>query len=775
MSGAWNTRQVCWSILKRTDRYAHRGRPCRLFLFLAILVVIAASAPLARATDGGVDPTFGNNGRVLTDFNNSQDFLYRIAVQPDGKIVAIGDSSGPSSPRFALARYNPDGSLDVTFGPGGKITTVLATGRESATGLLLQPDGKIVISGSIDKPSSTDTSFALVRYNSDGSLDTTFGQGGLVTTNIGPDDDQAARIARQSDGKIVVAGRKGIQFYPTEQRKGNVALARYNPDGSLDATFGTGGITTTDFGQGLESYAVALMIQTDGKIVIAGESSYEFMVARYNVNGSLDVTFGNNGFALTNFSSNWDIPEGAILQPDGKILVVGHAEMQSPYYSMALARYNSDGSPDQSFGNSGKTAVGSGELAAVVVQSNGKIVALGNNGPYFLLLRFNQDGSLDTTFGSGGTIATSFNSDLVQATDLAFQPDGNVVAGGYSEKPYYKNSDFALARYFLGATPPAPPPPSPTPIPMASPTPTATVIPIPTPTPTATANASPSATPESSPTPTSTPTITPAPPPEAPPRSLNISTRVAIETGDNVAIGGFIISGNSPKKVAVRGLGPSLKSAGISHALADPMLELRSADQSMIASNDNWRDNAASAAQLQANGLAPRSDLEAAIVATLSPGTYTAVESGRNGSTGMGLIEVYDLDETSDTLLANISTRGLVRTGDNVLIGGFILGGTSGQTNVLIRAIGPSLDKAGVANFLANPVLELRDSNGLLLQSNDSWKDQQRAAIENTGLAPTEDREAAILVPLSPGAYTAIAAGQDGTMGVGLIEVFNLR
>jgi len=250
---------------------------------------------------------------------------------------------------------------------------------------------------------------------------------------------------------------------------------------------------------------------------------------------------------------------------------------------------------------------------------------------------------------------------------------------------------------------------------------------------------------------------------------------VAVETGDNVAIGGFIISGNSPKKVAVRGLGPSLQSAGISHALVDPMLELRSADQSMIASNDNWRDNAASAAQLQANGLAPRSNLEAAIVATLSPGTYTAVVSGRNGSTGMGLIEVYDLDQASDTLLANISTRGLVRTGDNVLIGGFILGGTSGQTNILIRAIGPSLGKAGIANALANPTLELRDSNGLLLQSNDNWKDQQRAAIENTGLAPASDREAAILVTLSPGAYTAITAGQDGTMGVGLIEVFNLR
>jgi uncharacterized delta-60 repeat protein len=743
-----------------------------------MLVVIAASPHVAYAMDGGLDPTFGANGTVLTDFNNTDDFLDRVAVQPDGKIVAIGFSSGPYYPRFALARYNPDGSLDPTFGIGGKVTTVFTTGRETATGLLIQPDGKIVISGSIDKPSETDTSFALVRYNPDGSPDLTFGNGGLVTTNIGTDTDQATRIALQSDGKILAAGRKGIQFYPTEQRKGNVALARYNPDGSLDATFGNGGIVTSDFGQGLESYAVALVIQSDGKIVIAGESGYEFMVARYNDNGSLDPTFGNNGFTLTNFSSNWDIPTGAVLQPDGKILVVGNAEMQSPYETLALARYNSDGSPDQSFGNGGKALLGSGELGAVVLQSDGRIVALGDDGgSHFLLLRCNQDGSLDTTFGYGGKITTSFNSQWAQGKDLALQPDGKVVAGGYVETPNKtaRNSDFALARYVLGPYQA----PSPTPIPMPSPsstatptaTPTATAIPIPTPT--ATANASPSVTPASSPTPT--PTITPAPPSEPPPRSLNISTRVAIETGDNVAIGGFIISGNSPKKVAIRGLGPSLQSAGISHTLADPVLELRSANQSMIASNDNWRDDAVSAAQLQANGLAPRSDLESAIVITLSPGTYTAIVSGRNGSTGMGLIEAYDLDQAADSVLANISTRGPVLTGDNVLIGGFILGGSSSQTNVLVRAIGPSLAKAGIANALANPTLELRDSNGLLLQSNDNWKDQQRAAIENTGLAPTDDREAAILAPLSPGAYTAIAAGQDGTMGVGLIEVFNLR
>ena len=166
----------------------------------------------AQATDGDLDPTFGNGGKVVTDFNNSTDWLSRIAVQPDGKIVAIGDTH--PSHRGALARYNPDGTLDATFGNGGKVITV-ATVRESAAGLLILPDGKIMISGSISLPSEFDTSFALLRFNSDGSVDSTFGNGGIVMTNIAEDDDQAYAIARQSDGKIVAAGRRGIQFYPS--------------------------------------------------------------------------------------------------------------------------------------------------------------------------------------------------------------------------------------------------------------------------------------------------------------------------------------------------------------------------------------------------------------------------------------------------------------------------------------------------------------------------------------------------------------------------------
>ena len=235
-----------------------------------------------------------------------------------------------------------------------------------------------------------------------------------------------------------------------------------------------------------------------------------------------------------------------------------------------------------------------------------------------------------------------------------------------------------------------------------------------------------------------------------------------------------MIAGYLPKKVGIRGMGPSLQSGFFGTVLSDPTLQLRGSDNSLIASNDNWRDNPVWAAELEAVGLAPGFDFESAIVATLPPGAYTATVSGTNGSTGMGLVEVYDLDPAGDAWLVNISTRGLVRPGDDVVIGGFIIAGDAGQASVLLRAIGPSLATVGIANALANPTLELRDSDGVLLQYNDNWKDSQQAAIEATGIAPQNDLEAAVLATLLPGSYTVIAAGKDGSMGIGLIEVYNL-
>ncbi|MGI8955910.1 MAG: SBBP repeat-containing protein [Chthoniobacterales bacterium] len=261
----------------------------------------------------------------------------------------------------------------------------------------------------------------------------------------------------------------------------------------------------------------------------------------------------------------------------------------------------------------------------------------------------------------------------------------------------------------------------------------------------------------------------------APPESstlLNISTRLQVLTGDQVLIGGFIVTGTDPKMVILRAIGPALIDFGIPDALADPVLELHAADGSLIMSNDNWKMDQQS--EIEMTGLAPTKDLESAIVATLDPGAYTAIVNGKDGGTGVGLVEVYDLDAAAASELANISTRGFVDTGNNVMIGGFILGGDTATSNVLIRAIGPTLTDFGVAGALEDPTLELHDAQGAVISSNDNWMDDQKDEIEATGLAPQDELESAFLKTLLPGAYTAIVAGQAGGTGVGLVEVYRL-
>ena len=243
-------------------------------------------------------------------------------------------------------------------------------------------------------------------------------------------------------------------------------------------------------------------------------------------------------------------------------------------------------------------------------------------------------------------------------------------------------------------------------------------------------------------------------------------------TDDQVLIGGFIITGNDPKKVVLRAIGPSLGGFGIADPLADPVLELHASDGSLITMNDNWKDTQQS--EIEASGFQPQNDLESAIISTLDPGNYTAVVSGKDGGTGVGLVEGYDLDQAADSQFGNISTRGFVETGTNVMIGGFILGGESGNANVVVRALGPSLTAFGVTGALADPTLELQDGNGALVQSNDNWKETQQTEIEATGLQPTNDLESAVFETLAPGAYTAIVTGKGDLTGVGLVEVYRL-
>jgi hypothetical protein len=246
-----------------------------------------------------------------------------------------------------------------------------------------------------------------------------------------------------------------------------------------------------------------------------------------------------------------------------------------------------------------------------------------------------------------------------------------------------------------------------------------------------------------------------------------------VQTGDNVGIGGFIITGSAPKHVVLRAIGPSLYDDF--GKLADPVLELHGPGAFATITNDNWRDDPAQAAAVLAADLAPSRDLESAIDATLNPGPYTAVIRGKNNTSGVGLIEVYDVSQVVPAKLANISTRAFVGTNSNILIAGFILGGNSGEDRIVVRGIGPSLTALGVPNALANPTLEVRDQNGALLIANNDWQDNPAQAAELTaaGLAPTSQFESGIATTLPPGQYTALLAGLNNGTGVGLVEVYD--
>jgi hypothetical protein len=270
----------------------------------------------------------------------------------------------------------------------------------------------------------------------------------------------------------------------------------------------------------------------------------------------------------------------------------------------------------------------------------------------------------------------------------------------------------------------------------------------------------------------------------------NISTRAFVQTGDNVVIGGFIVQGTGPKKVVIRAIGPELAQHGVPNALANPTLELHDHRGALIASNDNWGTTIIGGvitmnqvAAIRASGYAPSDLRESAMIVNLPAGSYTAIVRGADNTTGVALVEVYDLSPTPNSILENISTRSFVQTGDNVMIGGVIVQGTQSR-RVIVRAIGPELTQYGVPNALADPTLELHDGTGALIASNDNWQhtiiggiitSDQVHDIMNSGHAPTDPRESVIIATLLPGNYTAIVRGVNNTTGVALAEVYDLQ
>ncbi|MEO8765511.1 MAG: T9SS type A sorting domain-containing protein [Ginsengibacter sp.] len=467
-----------------------------------------ADFAIARySLDGTLDASFDNDGRQTTNFG-AYDNAYSLAIQSDGKIVLAGYTYVGPNYNFAVVRYNINGTPDPSFNGNGKQTANLGSDLQTGNSVAIQSDDKIVVAGyTITAPDDND--FAVVRFNTNGSLDNTFDNDGMLTTDFSTSDDYAGSIAIQSDNKILVAGYSYV--YSPGLNAQHVAVSRYNTNGSLDDTFADHGKLEGDSKQG-DTWFNTTAIQTDGKIVAAGftwnGSNYDFAVARFNINGTPDSTFSDDGKQVTNLGAT-DVAYSMVIQPDGKIVVAGNSKTQ-----FAIARYNINGSLDNTFSGDGKLVIPMGFADAcksVALQNDGKIVLVGytftdatygpasfavarlnangtldntfngngkqltdfedapsfgtsvaisnegkivvggrtylNNQDNFSLVRFNNDGGFDTTFSHDGKQTSAFDVDDYFLESLAIQSDGKIVAGGFSETSDGSSSSFAAARY----------------------------------------------------------------------------------------------------------------------------------------------------------------------------------------------------------------------------------------------------------------------------------------------------------------------------------------
>ncbi len=400
---------------------------------------------------GKLDNSFGLNGIATANAGESLD-ARSLAMQNDGKLIAAGYSNKGGRDNFALVRYTIDGNKDFTFGNNGIVITPLGISSYSNK-VLIQPDGKIVLVGSSKSDNQSDYNFTLARYNSDGTLDNTFGHNGAVFTTIGTSASYPYSAQIQVDGKIVVAGL-------SLNGKKVITLIRYKVDGNLDNTFGSGGVVTTPIGVS-DSEARSVAIQEDGKIVVAGDYSNgfnndDFVIARYDSDGTLDFSFGTNGITLTPIGEHNDEPNSIVIQSDGKIIAAGRTYnvTEGDY---ALVRYNSNGSLDDSFGNNGikiTSIENSSEQAYDVAKlSNGKIVATGSidsdtNGSNSITVRYNADGSLDNTFGDNGIVITEVKYSMEYTTSVVLQnKNDNEKIITLSNIWNGSDNDFALNRF----------------------------------------------------------------------------------------------------------------------------------------------------------------------------------------------------------------------------------------------------------------------------------------------------------------------------------------
>jgi len=426
---------------------------------LAALGLLVAAVPAASAAPGTLDVSFGVGGGLRTNFGGTYDWAFATAIQPDGRILAAGVSDAKGTYDFALARYTSTHDLDPSFGHNGVVLTDFGHSYDWAYALALQPDGRIVVAGVSDVSGSKD--FALARYNPDGTPDFGFGKNGRTTLGLRSlTTDIIHGIVIQPDGKIVAAGVT-YEDVVTLRPHGDFMVARFQPDGRPDLSFGVGGVTTTDFSGESYDEPYAVVLQPDGKIVLGGYTNSgggpgvlfgadQLALARYMPDGLLDPTFGREGKVVFDGGSIDERLLALALAPDGSLIAGGYTNGERRG-DLLLARLWPDGSLDRQFGNTGKgfsindLGTNSERISSLVLEPNGKIVAGGqtavSDNADFAVFRYDPRGFFDTSFGRAGVATFDFGGREDRIHAIALQPDGKIVAVGQSE------ADFAVVRF----------------------------------------------------------------------------------------------------------------------------------------------------------------------------------------------------------------------------------------------------------------------------------------------------------------------------------------
>jgi uncharacterized delta-60 repeat protein len=703
--------------------------------------VSQAATMMSFNSDLTVDTIFGINGRrrycngCENQFSGIGGYLFIREVQPDGRILAI---DGGDRREFALDfgpggegafRFNPDGSFDRSFGDafGGSVTNLNDYGRQ----LMYR-----IVNGTAQQ-----------RLQNLGSVHT------------------------QSDGKILAPGtyspsdttRAGLARRQSTYR--NQPFSDFGDDGRADLAVFSNGTWTwkNSFNDALQTVNLGSAGDLPVPADYDGDGRTDFAVFR---DGTWTVLQSSNGQTITvQFGEAGDVPRPADFNGDGQADFAIYHRSNSTW-RVLLSNPIQPGNItelDQPLGGSAATPVlgdfdGDGKTDFAVYENgtwsyirstDGQKVTfqLGQPGDIPVPGDYDGDSRADQAVfrpSDGTWLINSSGHILVRQefSSVALVASGQLGTLGDIPVPadYDNDGKVDLAVFHDGQWT----------IKRSSDN--------------VTANAQVGSV-LSRPVSSDAATV--------PAQLLNISTRLRVQTGENVLIGGFIITGTSPKKVIIRAIGPSL-SQFFSGVLPDPALQLFQGN-TLLQSNDDWKTD--QQAEIVATGIPPSNDAESAIVRTLAPGSYTAIVSGKNSATGIALVEAYDLDQAANSRLANISTRGFIETGNNVMIGGFIIGNNGGGVaTVVIRAIGPTLANAGLAGAIQNPGLEFVNSNGTTVRSNDNWKlDGQQTDLTALGLQPADERESALIETVGPGNYTAIIRGGGNTTGVGLVEVYNIQ